>query len=696
MPRLADRLYQARRQRFSGRTEERALFAAALMASDLPFHILYVYGPGGIGKSTLLREYMSVCAQSSIPAYFLDAATIEPTSAAFLSALAQIFGEDPASDPISVLNETLQRRVLFIDTYDHLSGLDYWVRETLLPALPDDTLVVLADTTPPVVAWRIDPGWQTLVHTLPLRNFSSSESRAYLAMREVPHQQHQAILNFTHGHPLALALVADLFAQRRVVTFTPDEVPDIIHTLLEHLVQHVPGPAHRAALEVCALVRLTSESLLSDILMMPNVHELFSWLRGLSFIIAVQQGLMLHPLVREALATDVRWRNPDWYRELHRRIRHYYTRQIPQSSPQEQQQILMDYIFLHCHNTVVRINFAWPNDTPYISDGLRDQDHPALIGMVQQFEGPESASLSQHWLNAYPHATLVIRDQTGQPVGFLMQLGLQQIEATERQMDPATRAAWQHLEQHAPLRQGEQATLFRCWMAQDTYQDVSPVQTLIFTQMVRHYLITPGLAFTFLPCADPASWSALLQYADIARLASADFMVDGHSYGMYGHDWRTVPPTVWLDGLAAREVAPETPITPTPIIAPLIVLSHEDFVAAVRAALRDRGAVQSLRTNPLLHTRLVATKAGIHATDVVRIDHLQQLLQATCENLRATPNSMKFYRVLYHTYLQPAATQEQAAELLNIPFSTYRRHLKAGIQQIAEILWQQELGESTM
>ena len=32
------------------------------------------------------------------------------------------------------------------------------------------------------------------------------------------------------------------------------------------------------------------------------------------------------------------------------------------------------------------------------------------------------------------------------------------------------------------------------------------------------------------------------------------------------------------------------------------------------------------------------------------------------------------------------------AELLGLPFSTYRRHLRAGISKVAEILWQEEIG----
>jgi len=38
------------------------------------------------------------------------------------------------------------------------------------------------------------------------------------------------------------------------------------------------------------------------------------------------------------------------------------------------------------------------------------------------------------------------------------------------------------------------------------------------------------------------------------------------------------------------------------------------------------------------------------------------------------------------------ATQEHVAELLDLPFSTYRRHLKAGVARVADALWSREIG----
>jgi len=55
------------------------------------------------------------------------------------------------------------------------------------------------------------------------------------------------------------------------------------------------------------------------------------------------------------------------------------------------------------------------------------------------------------------------------------------------------------------------------------------------------------------------------------------------------------------------------------------------------------------------------------------------------------PRNNRLYRALYHLYFQPAATQAQAADLLDLPFRIYCRHLRAGIEYLIETWWQQEL-----
>jgi hypothetical protein len=193
------------------------------------------------------------------------------------------------------------------------------------------------------------------------------------------------------------------------------------------------------------------------------------------------------------------------------------------------------------------------------------------------------------------------------------------------------------------------------------------------------------------PCDAPDFWTGVFAYADLQRLVEADYTLGSHRYGIYGHDWRATPPLAWLNLLAEREIALGIPHTPPPTKQTVFALSEADFAEAVRDALRDFHNAVVLRQNPLLRSNLIERQRVSERDIAAQLAALRNLVQTTAGQLQQTPRNNKLYRALYHTYLQPAATQEQAAELLDLPFSTYRRHLRAGIDYVIETLWQQEL-----
>jgi hypothetical protein len=121
-------------------------------------------------------------------------------------------------------------------------------------------------------------------------------------------------------------------------------------------------------------------------------------------------------------------------------------------------------------------------------------------------------------------------------------------------------------------------------------------------------------------------------------------------------------------------------------------LSRDEFGNALKQALQDFARPGGLTGNPLLRSRLVADAAGKGAKE--RSEALKSKIREAADALRIHPRDEKLFRAIDHTYFHPAATQEAAAELLDVPFSTYRRHLMSGIQRLTEFLWQQEVGEN--
>jgi DNA polymerase III delta prime subunit len=691
MTSLLDRLSAERQRRFVGRNLELKLFEQAIASKDLPFHILYVFGPGGVGKTTLIRQFSRVCEQSNIRTITVEGRSLEPTAASFLSALRSLMGLNKGDSPLQVLAEKKERHVIFIDTYETLTQIDEWLREEFLPHVSENTLVAIAGRNPLSSGWRSDPGWQALIHTVSLNNLAPEESLTYLKRRDVPAAQYQAILDFTHGHPLALSLVADLFAQGKNIHFQAD-APNIVKSLLERFIQELPTTLHRMALEACAVVRITTEASLAQMLELADAHNLFEWLRGLSFIESGHTGLFPHDLAREVLIADLRWRNPDFYAQLHHRARHYYTNRLGQTQGQEKHVVLFDYMFLHRDNPAIRPRFTWSEHSGLLTDSLRENDNTSILQMVIQYEGEASAKITYHWLKRQPENVLVFRDSQNTAVGFAMMIALHEASSEDLEIDPGVKAAWQYLEKYAPLRLSEGATIFRFWMGKDTYQAVSPTQSLIFINFVQYFQKTPGLAYTFLPCAEPDAWAPMLTYFDMKRVSEADFQVGERSYGVYGHDWRVVSPSTWQQLLAQREITASSETITTSQQQPTQVLSQSDFTEAVHDLLRNYTRPHTLHNNPLVHCCLVEKQQTRDISIDERIEILRNLIRETAEFLKLSPREEKLYRALHRTYISPASTQEQAAELLDLPFSTYRRHLKAGMIRVAEILWQREIG----
>jgi hypothetical protein len=89
----------------------------------------------------------------------------------------------------------------------------------------------------------------------------------------------------------------------------------------------------------------------------------------------------------------------------------------------------------------------------------------------------------------------------------------------------------------------------------------------------------------------------------------------------------------------------------------------------------------------LIRTRLLADQGGAHA----KAEQLRTLLAEAANSLKDHPRDQKLHLALKHTFLEPAATQERAAELLGLPFNTYRYRLTQAIERVNGWLWSREL-----
>jgi hypothetical protein len=739
---LSQRLQQARHRLFVGRTAEITSWKRALDAPQWSIPIWHVHGLGGMGKTSLLREWKLAAQERGMRVLSLDARDFDPTADSFCAALHETIREtlgleveaSASPEKICALINTIETRaVLQIDTYELLAPLDGWLRDSFLPHLPDNCALNFAGRDALPMTWHSDAGWQELVNSFDLSALSVDESSDYLQRRGVVVTAQANLLSWAHGHPLALSLAADVWLQKPELSspeseelltsagdFDPGDVPELVGSLLGHLVREVPTKAHRAALEACATVALMTEELLRDMLasllapVVPHVvpHEegaaefptpeprqLFDWLRSLSIIQSNRHGLFPHDLAREVLVADLRWRNPQWQTQLHSSAREHYLRRIHHSSGSEQQRAIFDCIFLHRMSPAVAPYLQW-HDSRCSLDSARAADVLECLNWVERHEGAASRAIAARWFAVQPKNLTIVRDPRGNPQGFVFQLALQAATPEEIAADPAAAAAWSYLGERAPLRGGEKATFFRFWMDKDCYQNVGETQSLIFVQAARHYIVTPQLAFTFFQCAEPQFWGAGFAYADLAHVPECDFEIGGHTYGNFCHDWRSRPVLDWIDLLTQREmqsVAREAPATAE--LAPeanFSVLDEAAFHSAVRRALRQWSDPVSLRQNPLLETALVHRRARTFAaishapTADEHLLALRSLLREAVAALGGAPRQDRAYRALELVYGRRTLSQESAADVMSVSHSSFRRYLRAALLFIGELLWHRE------
>ena len=682
--RLADRLSAAGRTRFVGRKTELELFHSVISATEPSFAVMHVYGPGGIGKTALAREWARIAREAGRPVLRLDMRNLAPAPEIFLTALGQALGVEGTANPAA---DWPERGVLMLDTYEAVAALDPWLRETFLPQLPARTLVVIAGRQPPAAAWTADIEWAPLTRVLALRNLRPEDCRDYLTLRGIPGARHADLLAVTRGHPLALSLFADRFLRNEEPsTFQLRDQPDIVRVLLEQLIEVVPSAQHRLALYACAFPTAVTEPLLAAALAVDDAHETFEWLGRLSFIEHGPHGLFPHDLAREVLCADARWRNRDICRLLNERLLAYLYGQFVRTSGIEQQRIWFDVIYLQRYNTSLQPYFVWSAVATTYADAVRADDSVQILDMIDRHEGAASKAIAAHWLSRQPDAFLAVRDHTGAAVGFMAHLRLEQATGEDAAADPAVQALQEYMQHRGPIRPGEEVSCVRFLMARDTYQGRSPSFNVLTANTSLYWTTHPKLAWSFVAVADPDVTTPLFAGLHFWRAADADFAVGNRRYGVFGHDWRVEPIDAWLRSKVDRATSSEAAPQPPP--APLLVLSQAEFAEAVRQALREYVRPDRLAENPLLHTRLCRGSGEAAAG----VETLRGLLVEATNVLTANPKDQKLHRAVWHTFLQPAATQEQAAERLDLPFNTYRYQLAKGIERVTGWLWQRELG----
>lgn len=387
MATLRDRVADRDARSFVGRGAELDVFERVLEGDD-PARVVFVHGPGGIGKSALLREVVRRARRRGYDAIWVDGREVAPFPQQIESMVADVVDAHPA--------------IVVFDSYELIASLDGSLRDVVVPDLPEETIVVFASRQPPARGW-FEGGWATLVRTLPVGPLAREDAVRLARSHGAGAEDVAALVDRSHGSPLALVAGAESGPEGSVAA------------LAERLLGDEVEPSRYRTLGVAALARVTTPEMLADVLGDGDPQDSFKWLASRSFTEPVANGVAMHGLVADAVRAQLRVQDPAGEAELRRRIAdHLHRRALGghRGLSTELQHLVVD--------PNVRWGFASDVGERYHIDAIRPGD-AGIIGSILEAVG-EGAwwSLTRVFLEQHPEFCGVARGPDGRVGGYFV------------------------------------------------------------------------------------------------------------------------------------------------------------------------------------------------------------------------------------------------------------------------------------
>ena len=565
---LADRLLEASRGAFVGRERELRTISEAVQGAEPPFAVAFIRGPGGIGKTSLLRAIAESLPRDCLKLR-LDCHDIEPTPHGVLSAIAASTGMDAGRANIESLSRRLargtNRGLILFDNYDAFGLVDSWLRQALLPALPSSIVTLIASRSRPSPGWTTDPGWADMFCEMELAALDPAQSLALLRSRGLSEAQARRINEFARGHPLALELAAAAAHAHPDLDIEDTAIPHVVQRLTEMFLSGLD--AHMVeALEAASTVRRITEPLLASMLESASKREEFDAARSLTFVSAMHDGLVLHDVMRDTISYGLAQRDPALHAKYRLRAWQYLT-DPSRRSARTVWQYTADLLYL-VQNPHIRNAFFRPGGMDVsIGPALRD-DHAAIAAVCSDTEPGEAARWLLRWFERHPEIFFVARTARHRVAGLHITFEPARVDQELLREDPLTAAWCAHLEAN-PVSPHERVLFNRRWLTRDLGERLSPVQAACWLDLKRLYMeMRPNLRRVYATVNDIACFAPLVAPLGFVPVAEAQVTLGASIYQTAMLDFGPKSVDGWLSRVVGMELAAESGAqAPSPVVA---------------------------------------------------------------------------------------------------------------------------------
>jgi hypothetical protein len=645
---LARRLAARDEQRFVGREPELEFFDRILVA-DPPASVILVHGPGGIGKSTLLREVARRGERRGFTPRLIDGRDLAPAPGEIERA---VDGLHRAEQPL-----------LLFDTYERMSAAGGYLRDRLLPSLPERAVVVLAGRGSPDAAW-MQGGWERVSVELELGPLGHTDSLALMAGYGLPGgQDAERLVEWAEGSPLALSLAAGASQSGAPLGIPGAGEPNLMRTILRRVAETELDGGNFDVAAIAAIARVTDARMLADVLPEVDAAEAETWLRSRTFAEPSGSGVTLHELVRRALRADLRATDPRREARLRCAIADHLHARATRGEPR----LVTDLAEL-VENPALRWGFGAEGSVRHRVDAARPGDATEARELVVERAGDDWWwERMRVFFDQAPDRVIVVRDAAGKLCGVCIAVSPQSAPAAAE--DDIVLGPWlAHAREH---HAGDEVLLWR-----DAIDFSAPatgdVGSQVLSVMTTAGLLRSGLAnprFSYLPI-DPRNHTA-------ARFA-ADAGAEHHPELDVRHRDRVVECHVLAHGDGGMLGGIRDAIhAEAGALSPASGAEGPFTVDDVREALRNLERPMDLAASPLARG----------ATPDERAQSVRRAIDAGLQGAFGTAHDeVLMRRILERAYLRPAPSHELAAGELNVSRATYFRRLRAASQQLADYL----------
>ena len=641
---LGRRLANRDREQLVGRRAELAVIEE-LFVSDPAANVVLIHGPGGIGKSTLLREVARRGAARGWTPVTIEAREVPPVPDSLGPTITELRSSD--------------RPLLLIDSFEFIGGFAGYLRSQLLPSLPETAIVLIAGRQPPDRGWFLG-GWERLVIELELAPFSEREAADLLRRHGIGEAEVASrMIAWAHGSPLALALAAD--AGGPADSWSPDvpiERPAVLQGLIRRLTEGELEPAYLGALDVATIARMATPDLLAEVLDEVDGVQAFEWLSSRSFTEPLGDGVALHDLVRRAMEADLRRRDPERERLLRRLIADHLHRRASEHG----QLLPIDLMHL-VRSETIRWGYGWDGRARYRIDDLGPGDEVRIEAWLTARGRAGLLNHSRPFFTHAPQRIAVARDVDEHLCGY--QVSVTPANAPPFAADHPLLGPWL---EHA-RRTGRADAILWSESVDFTDDRAGQVQSMLgMAGIMRCGLINPRYAYMPINPRLPGA-VAFSKAMGAERLVELDVEVAGVAIECHLIDYGA-------GGLLGRQrdaVYIELGLEPPSRAGGRPGFDEED----VRDALRN------LALPHLLARSNLATGDGIEE----RAESVRVRLSEAAEHAFGDSADERLLRlVLIRGYLDPAPSKETAAAELHLSRSAYFRRLKQASDRLAEYL----------